>query len=338
MQHSAIDSVVSVHAGKFRRYHGEGLKQLFDISTMLKNIRDFFYFLMGILESIILLSRQKPDVIFIKGGFVGVPIGLAAAIKRIPYVTHDSDAVPGLANRMIGKWAQLHTVAMPTNVYPYPPDKTIRVGVPVAKDNSPVTPGRQRAYRKQLHVPETAEVVCLTGGGNGSALLNSAMVEASQELLKDKPASHILHVTGKGKLEDTKKAYEKAGVDLKRVKLADFVDMPVWSGAADVIVTRAGANSLADFAAQAKACIVIPNPLLTGGHQIKNAEALASEHAICLVPEDKLHDPEVGMVAQIYNLLGNTKERSRLATQLHAQSFPGAAEKIADILLSRAQL
>src|ERR1035438_5722090 len=92
--HSDIDQVFSVRSGKFRRYSGEGLKQVVDIPTILKNFRDVGRVSKGYFESHRLLKKIKPDVIFIKGGSSGVPVGLAAASLHIPFVIHDSDAVP----------------------------------------------------------------------------------------------------------------------------------------------------------------------------------------------------------------------------------------------------
>jgi UDP-N-acetylglucosamine--N-acetylmuramyl-(pentapeptide) pyrophosphoryl-undecaprenol N-acetylglucosamine transferase len=128
-----IDQSYTVRAGKFRRYHGEGIKQVFDVVTLYKNLRDVIFVLIGLWQSFWLLGRLHPDVIFIKGGFVGVPVGLMAALRGIPYVTHDSDAVPGLANRIIARWARLHAVGLPKEVYAYPPAKTVTVGVPSAQ-------------------------------------------------------------------------------------------------------------------------------------------------------------------------------------------------------------
>src|SRR5665213_2594114 len=119
-QHPSIDEVFTVRAGKFRRYHGEGFKQLLDVVTMAKNIRDFFYVIIGFWQSRRLLKQLKPAVIFVKGGFVGVPVGLAAATRQIPFITHDSDPIPGLANRIIARWAVMHAVALPKDIYPYP--------------------------------------------------------------------------------------------------------------------------------------------------------------------------------------------------------------------------
>lgn len=84
-----FSSIHHIYSGKLRRYHGEGLRQLLDIPTILKNVRDAIFVAVGCVQAWFLLRKCRPDVIFIKGGFVGVPIGLAAAIRKIPYITHD---------------------------------------------------------------------------------------------------------------------------------------------------------------------------------------------------------------------------------------------------------
>src|SRR3989344_909016 len=111
--HPSVDEVYGVRAGKFRRYHGQGLMQVLDIPTLYKNIRDSFYVMIGFVQSWFLLGRLKPSVIFVRGGYVGVPVGLAAARRKIPYITHDSDAIASLANRIISKRAAAHAVALP---------------------------------------------------------------------------------------------------------------------------------------------------------------------------------------------------------------------------------
>src|SRR5665213_914894 len=151
-QHPDIDEVYNVRAGKFRRYSGEGLKQLLDVSTVLKNVRDSGRVVMGLVGARRLLKRLKPDVIFIKGGFVGVPVGLAAAQLNIPFITHDSDAIPGLANRIIARWATAHAVALPKSAYDYPPDKTFTVGVPISHEFQPLSAALQKKYRQQLDI------------------------------------------------------------------------------------------------------------------------------------------------------------------------------------------
>ena len=115
---SDIDASYTIRAGKFRRYHAGKLKQLFDLPTIAKNIRDIWRVLVGKCQSWYLLRKIKPDIIFIKGAYVGAPVGLAAAWLHIPYVTHDADAIPGLANRIIARWASAHAVALPKKSTP----------------------------------------------------------------------------------------------------------------------------------------------------------------------------------------------------------------------------
>jgi len=156
-----IDEVYFVKAGKFRRYSGMGLKQLLDLPTVLKNIRDGTRVIYGLAESSRLLRKIKPDIILIKGGFVGVPVGLAAAQLHIPFVTHDSDAIPGLANRIIARWASAHAVSLPKELYSYPPQKTYTVGVPVSRDFVPVNPENIRQYRDLLDLSSISKLYSL---------------------------------------------------------------------------------------------------------------------------------------------------------------------------------
>ena len=269
-----IDAVYTVRAGKFRRYHGEGWRQLLDIPTLLKNIRDAFYVLIGIVQSWRLLGRLQPTVIFIKGGFVGVPVGLAAASRHLPYLTHDSDAIPGLANRIIARWAVRHAVALPVNIYPYPASKTVTTGIPLRADFVLVTEARQKAYRAKLRVSEHAKLLFVIGGGLGSQEVNQAVAEAMPHLLREIKDLHVIHVVGRKNLPDMQADYAAhlSAAEQGRVIVSGYVDdVYLYSGAADLIVTRAGATNLAEFAVQGKACIVVPSAFLAGGHQLKNA-------------------------------------------------------------------
>ena len=165
----ALTKSARVRAGKFRRYHGEGLRQLLDLLTVVKNIRDACWVVIGVWQSFWLLKQIKPDVIFTRGAFVSVPVCLAAAVLRIPYMTHDSDAIPSLANRIIGRFAWLHAVALPKEVYAYPAHKTVTVGIPISSDYHELTPADIKAYRTQLGLGDYKRVLLMTGGGHGAA-------------------------------------------------------------------------------------------------------------------------------------------------------------------------
>ena len=136
-EQASIEKQYAILAGKWRRYHGlSPLGHLADVRTVVKNIRDFFYLLAGYWQSFFIVLFWRPDVVFVKGGYVGLPVGLAAAILKVPVVTHDSDSLPGLTNRLLARFAKLMAVGWPDNFYSqyYPADKTRFTGVPVRED------------------------------------------------------------------------------------------------------------------------------------------------------------------------------------------------------------
>lgn len=333
-QHAGIDQAYLIHAGKLRRYHGEGLKQLLDIPSGLKNIRDGFLVMIGFWQALYRLWRLRPDVLFIKGGFVAVPVGLAAALLRIPYVTHDSDTMPGLANRLISRWAKVHAVAMPKQFYPYPPDKTVTVGVPLVAEFVPVTAALQEQYKRELSIPEASRVIFVTGGSLGAARLNEATMAMAARLLAEFPDVYLLHAVGRGNHAD----YATLAPALSRRIIAkEFIsDLYRYSGAADVIITRGSATALAEFAMQAKPCVVVPNPLLTGGHQLKNAKHLLELDAVLVVSETTLRQTPDALAPIVSELLCHPARRAALADKLHQLARPDATARLVALLLEHA--
>lgn len=340
-KHDSIDAVYSVRAGKFRRYHGEGWRQLLDFPTVAKNIRDFFKVIIGTWQSYKLLGKLKPDCVFIKGGFVGVPVGLAAAKRHIPFVTHDSDALPGLANRMIARWAAVHAVGLPKEVYKYPPDKTVTVGVPVQSEFSSVDDDQRKAFRKQIGLSESGRLLFITGGGNGALSLNGVVAAFVPNLLTSYTDLTVIHVSGRMHGSSIEEKYNKLisiGEMRQRVIVKGFLtDLYAYSGAADVVITRAGATNLAEFAVQHKATIVVPNPLLTGGHQMKNAEFLSDQHAIVCIPESMLKNEPQAMEQAVRSLLDDPKSSKEMGDRFAAFAMPEAARKLAELLLGQAK-
>lgn len=333
-----IDKTFSVRAGKFRRYHGEGLRQVLDVPTLLKNIRDAWYVLIGIFQSYRLLKREKPDIIFVKGGFVGVPVGLAAARLKIPYVTHDSDAIPGLANRIIARWARVHAVALPKEIYNYPQDKTVTVGVPIVRAYRPLTSEEQSSVRKKLGLENFKQIVLVTGGGLGAQRLNNAVIACAPKLLQKYPGLALVHIAGRNHEDGLRAKYEEIvdDADQTRVIVKGFIsNLYEYSGVADVVVTRAGATSIAEFAAQAKACVVVPNPVLTGGHQLKNAQVLEERQAVKLVNDAMLKDNPEALLLPLFNLLDHPDEAAELGRTFATFSQPNAAHQLAVVLLEQ---
>lgn len=331
-----IDETYAVRAGKFRRYHGEGWKQLLDVPTFLKNFRDVFYVLIGIFQSRALLKRIKPDIIFIKGGFVGVPVGLAAAQLTIPYITHDSDAIPGLANKLISRWAKIHTVALPVDGYPYPADRCVTTGIPLRAEFQPVDDTVTKRFRSDLGYAEKDKILFIIGGGLGAQNINHAVVEAVPHLLREFPELKVIHATGRSKDDEVMAEYQKvlSPIEQGRLKVVDYIaDVYRYSGAADVIITRAGATNLAEFALQGKACIVIPSPFLAGGHQLKNAQYLSEHQAAAVLSEFDLTSDPLRLSRRVSQLLGDEAMRQNLAKNLARFAKPDAAKLIVNLIL-----
>ncbi len=335
MKESALfDHVYTVHAGKFRRYHGEGFKQLLDVKTGVKNLRDGFLVVLGLIESWRLLGKIRPSLVFSRGGFVSVPVCWGGALRGIPYVTHDSDAIPSLANRMIARAARLHAVALPKELYPYPQAKTVTVGVPIQKQFKPVTPDMQAAARAQLDLPSKAKVLFVIGGGLGARRINTAVVQNAKKLFSLVPGLVILHVAGRGEEADVRAAYESALGESERAQVRVFgftSDVARMSAAADLVITRAGATNMAEFAQQGKACIIIPNPQLTGGHQLKNASVYYKADAAVVLLEA---DMNAQLTKEVSTLMGDAVRRATIGQNLHQFALPKAAESLAQLLLT----
>lgn len=334
-ENAVIDETYTVHAGKFRRYHGQGWKQFLDFHTLGLNIRDAFRAFIGIVQATLLLGRVKPDVVFCKGGFVGVPVGLAAAIRRIPYITHDSDAIPGLANRIISRWATKHAVALDAKLYPYPPEKTVSVGVPVSSDYGRVDERAKLAARKALGIEQYKHVLLVTGGGLGAVRLNNAVIAHARQILEAVPSTCIIHTTGQLHEAEASASYTRAlPKELRRqVIVRGFVtNLQEYSAAADVVVARGGATNFAELALQAKPCIFVPNPVLTGGHQLKNALVYEEKGAIICVQETDIEPDSNVLAKEIIHLLQDVRRQETLSKALHAFARPEAAKDLAQII------
>lgn len=334
-QHPAVDEVYAVRAGKFRRYHGVGWRQVFDLETQWLNIRDAFWVVVGIWQSFWLIRRLKPGIIFTRGGYVSVPVALGGKLNGVPYITHDSDSTPSLANRLIAEWAVAHAVALPKELYPYPASKTVMVGIPVSGEHEQVDTKLQQIYREEVGLSAYKKVLFVTGGGNGADQLNKIVAANSPALLERYKDLAIVILAGRAHEDGLNRQYDAllSGPDRKRVLIKGFVtDMYRYSGGADVIVARGGATGLAEFAIQHKACIIIPSKQLVW--QVHHARTLAERHAIVNLPEKDAVQP--GRLAEeVADLFDHSDKRARLANALGELARPDAAKALAMLLLDK---
>jgi UDP-N-acetylglucosamine--N-acetylmuramyl-(pentapeptide) pyrophosphoryl-undecaprenol N-acetylglucosamine transferase len=218
----------------------------------------------------------------------------------------------------------MHLVGMPVELYPYPKKQTIQVGIPVGKDFRSVSDKQQAVYKEQIGVKKTERLILVTGGSQGATALNAIIAGAIEDLLK-LPDVRVIHQTGKHQtgLPENSDRYTKV----------EFIStMHIYTGAADIVVTRAG-SFMAELAAQGRAAIVVPAPHLAGGHQIKNAKILSERKAAKVLDEGKaLRKPQL-LSDLIKELLKDTGQARALANNLHTVYPGGAAQKIANYIL-----
>ena len=328
-----IDHCYNISAGKYRRYHGQGWRQFTDINTLYLNLKDILRTIRGFWQSWQLLGVLKPNLIFTRGGFVSVPVALAAKLRGIPYITHDSDSTPSLANRIIAPWAAIHAVALDPLDYPYPKHKTYQVGVPIESTYRHVNAKQMQKYRLELNLQNYKWVICVTGGGNGAKQLNQIVLDNAQYLLTRYPELAIIHIAGRELASELEQDYTQqlSSVDLKRVIVKDFVhDLYKYSGASDIVIARGGATNLAEFSAQAKTCIVIPSKQLIWN--VKNARSLAANNAIIELSEEHAAQ-ERRLAMLISDLLDHEEKRSTLAKKFAQYSSPNATAKLVELIL-----
>lgn len=277
-----------IFSGKYRRYNSKSaLWHMTHLPTILKNLRDIFYIVFGTVQSIWYFTFHRPDVVFCKGGFVCIPVGITAKLFGVPLVIHDSDTHPGLTNRILARWAAKIATGMPEKYYTYPKSITSYTGIPVSGDYTKLNSAARLEYKKQLGFDSDMPLVVFTGGGTGAATINEVAVKALPALLQ--AGWQVSLITGKNKSEGAQEAKADLNVEqAQRFQYHEFTEMLPQVLAADVIVSRAGATALQEFANAAKTVIIIPSPYLTGGHQLKNAAMFEEQNACMVIQENDL--------------------------------------------------
>ena len=256
-----------ISSGKLRRY--------FD----LKNFSDPFKVLKGFSEAAKLLKNLKPDVVFSKGGFVSVPVVLAAKQQRIPVVIHESDMTPGLANKLSIPAASKVCCNFPETLDHLPKGKAVLSGSPIREEL--LTGSREKAL-KFTGLTGTKPVLLIIGGSLGSVVVNEAVRGILPTLLKK---FEIIHLCGKGKLDQTLTAmngyvqYEYISDELK-----DLFAL------CDIVISRAGANSICEFLALRKPALLVPlSAAASRGDQILNANSFKKQGYAAVLEEEALN-------------------------------------------------
>ena len=322
--------VQTIAAGKLRRYHHLSLLQhLLWPSLVASNLVDAFKIAGGFIQSLAKLLIWRPDVIFTKGGYVCLPVGMAARVLRIPLVIHDSDAHPGLTNRVLSKWATSIGTGAPLEYYNYPRSKTKYVGIPIDAKFHPFTKDEQWSAKLEWGIHTDKPLVVITGGGLGARLLNNTIVKSLKKIQR---FASVILVAGAGQYDELRSSVP---ANSDRFQMYPFINnMHSLLGAADVVITRAGATTILELAALAKPTILVPNAALTGGHQVKNAAVYGDAKAAVVVVEDEIVDNPQLLVAEIKHLLDTPAEAKAMAKRFSEFARPDAAKDMARLILA----
>lgn len=329
MEHAEVPvTVKTIMAGKLRRYHGVPLyRQLLDVKTVFHNLVDIFKIATGFFQSLWLIGRFQPEIVFAKGGFVCLPLGIAAKLRGIPLVIHDSDTRPGLTNRVLAKYAARIATGSPLDNYPYDRSISSYVGVPINPDFHPLTEEEQKAAKLHIGVVDARHpLLVVTGGGLGSKAINDAVVEIAGQLVNK--GIEIYHVTGKKHAAHV----EKAAINHPLYHIVPFVykDMASVLGAADVVISRGSATFLQELAALKKAAIVIPAKHLSD--QVKNAAVYEEAEAVMTLTDDQLKRPHI-LYDAVMELIDNPAAIDVMSDRLHGFARPDAALDTARLIV-----
>ncbi|MCL1924556.1 MAG: undecaprenyldiphospho-muramoylpentapeptide beta-N-acetylglucosaminyltransferase [Defluviitaleaceae bacterium] len=252
-----------ISTGKLRRY------------LSVKNLTDPFKVVKGVGDAIKIMKRINPDVVFSKGGFVTVPVVLAAKILKIPVVIHESDITPGLANKIAIPFAKKVCVSFP--------ETALKLGEKATLTGTPIREEIFKGDKTRLNYSlRSLPTVLFTGGSTGSATINNAVWGNIESLLNN---YNIIHLTGKGKVN---KNIKKEGyIQLSYAN----AEMPHIYNLADIVVCRAGANTLAEILALKKPNLLIPLPLSQSrGDQIENAKSFEAQGFSKVLQEENIKD------------------------------------------------
>lgn len=324
--------VKKVAAGKLRRYANlkwyQHFKHIF--ISYIPNVFDMFKFCVGTLQSFFKILFFRPDVVFVKGGYVGLPVGLAASFLKKPIVLHDSDAVPGLTNRILGKYAVKIGLGMPQDNNSYDKSKTEYVGIPISDNFKKISDEEKTSLRKKYTDDSELPIILVMGGSQGSRVINQEIINSYPKL---KGLAEVFLITGSDNYEYVQNEVDKHKRDYLGLRLLSFVsgdEIFELIGVSDIVVTRAGATTIAELGAEEKATVIIPSPYLSSDHQSKNADLLKEASAAVVINQDELEEK---FVPEIKNLISDSKLRQKLGKNLGKFSSENAAEKMANIII-----
>lgn len=279
-----------VSTGKLRRYFA------------WRNFSDPFRVIKGFFEAKKLIKFLKPDVVFSKGGFVSVPIVRAAHRRHIPCIIHESDMSPGLANRLCFSAAKTVCCNFPETIESLPLNKGVVTGTPIRKE---LLDGSKTAGLAYCGFNDRLPVLMIIGGSQGSRAINNAVRSCLPDLLQD---FQVVHICGSKNIDDKLRTLP-GYIQFEYVK-SELKDI---FAAADIVISRAGANAIFELLALQKPHLLIPLPTKgSRGDQLQNANSFKNSGYSAVLPEEELTDVTLlSAISELYSKRNEYAETMR---------------------------
>ncbi|MGG3466578.1 undecaprenyldiphospho-muramoylpentapeptide beta-N-acetylglucosaminyltransferase [Neobacillus pocheonensis] len=305
----------------FKSIHITGFKR----KLSFENVKTVFRFLKGVQDSKKILKEFNPDVVIGTGGYVCGPVVYAASKLRIPTIIHEQNSVPGLTNKFLSRYVSKIAICFEEAKEYFPKDKVVFTGNPRASE---VIGKDGIKGRLSAGLSTTMPAVLIFGGSRGARPINEAVVKALAEF-GEKPYQ-ILYVTGDVHFDDVKKEVELVG-NPKNVVIKPFIhNMPEVLAGIDLVVSRAGATSLAEITSLGIPSILIPSPYVTNNHQEKNARSLSDHGAAKLLLEKELTNKS--LIGHIDRILLNNENLNEMKVKAKKLGVPDSANRLYKVM------
>jgi UDP-N-acetylglucosamine--N-acetylmuramyl-(pentapeptide) pyrophosphoryl-undecaprenol N-acetylglucosamine transferase len=292
-----------------------------DLATRIKTIATLPR---GVWECVRLLSRWRPHVVVGVGGYASGPAMLAAVLKHVPTLAFEPNAVPGMANRLVGKRVSRAAVNFAATLAYFRNGEV--TGIPVRAEFFALPPKPSGSPPRLL----------VFGGSQGARALNQHMPEIARALLEAEPTLSILHQAGARHDDATRAAYAASGADVERWEVRAFLDdMPRQFAASDLILSRSGASSVAEIAAAGKPSLLVPFPRSADDHQRRNAEVMVEAGGAAMLLEQQITPAK--LLDTVRGLLGDRERLREMGDHARFLARPDAASRIAQMAAELAE-
>ena len=282
---------------------------------------------LGAIDAARVLGATRPSVVIGVGGYSSGPVVMLAALRGIPTLLMEQNAMPGITNRSLARFVRAAAVTYEEAI-PFFGRKAFVAGNPVRPEFFET----QGAYDTRSQPPGAARILVF-GGSQGAHAINMAMVEAAARLAAAAPRLAITHQTGERDMEMVRDGYRRAGLEARVEPFLFAMDREMKS--ADLVVCRAGATTLAELTAAGRPSILIPLPTATDDHQRKNAQALVSNGAARMIDQRELTGER--LAAELVALAADHRQRLEMSGRARKMAKPDAAKVIVDKVLELAR-